>query len=409
MSDLVTSKILKSEKGMAILLALFFMSIMTFIAVELAYDTSVDYAVASNQVNRIRAFYAAKAGVEISLLRINFYKQAIQALGNNPDLAKKLEIIWSFPFAWPPSLAGAKVTEVDKSALKSAVEDSLMKAQYAATISPEGGKIDINDLGSDVKELKKGMIQQIENVFKAEVEHNEEFSDKYRGYNFLELVNNIADYIDEDSESLNGGDESAPYSDFNEPGLTMPPNRPLRTVDELHQVGGMKDDFYNVLAPRVTAFGTKGININYAPKEVLMALDQSMTEEAADRVIARRNSNKAGEGPFKDETDFYNFVQGFGVNTRAMDERKVPLLFGTELNFRVEATGLAGNVKREIIVVTYDFANLTKSLAEKLTKQENPNPSNPPVDPPNKPPGNPPSNPENKPKGRPAVVYWEEN
>lgn len=404
------NNILKSQKGMALLLALFFMMIMMFISQELSYDTNVDYAVAANQVKRIEAFYAAKAGIELSLLRINFYKQAMAQLGDNPEIGKKLEIIWSLPFSWPPSMAGAKVTEVDKSMMKEVVEDSLMKAQYMATISPEGGKIDINDLGSDIPKFKKNMIQQLENVFKAELEHNEEFSEKYRGYNFLELVNNIADYIDEDSEGLNGGDESAGYSDINEPGLTLPPNRPLRTVDELHQVAGMKDDFYNVLAPRVTVFGTKGINVNYAPKEVVLALDESMTDEAADKVIARRNSNKAGEGPFKDENDFYNFIQGFGANVAAMKERNIPLLFGTELNFRVISTGLVPSpknpVKRQITAVTYDYENLTKSLAKKLDERDNEN--NPPPDPP-KDPGKDNQKKIKPPKGRPPVVYWEEN
>ncbi len=400
------SKILRSQKGVALLMALFAMSLMTFIALEVSYDTSVDYIVAAQQVNRIKAYYAAKAGVEISLLRIMFYKQAMAGFGEalGPE-ASRLEVIWSFPFAWPPTLAGAKLNEVDKSMMKSVVSDSLMNAQYAATIAPESGKIDINDLGSDVKKLKASMIQQVVKIFESEVEHNEAFSDKYRGYNFQEIANNIADYIDEDSEGLNGGDESAPYRDFNEPGLQMPPNRPLRTVDELHQVGGMKDDFYNVLAPRVTVFGTKGINVNYANKDVLMALDESMTEEAVNRAIARRGNPKEG-GPFKNDQDFFGFIGGFGVNTRSIQERKIPLLYDMEYNFRITATGLSGNVKREIVAVTYDYSNLTQRLADLLDQQKR-DEQGVTVDPKN---GNPPNKTKFKAaKGRPSVVYWEEN
>src|ERR1035437_6935027 len=65
--------LLKSEKGVALLIALFAMTLMTFIAVEVSYDTSVDYVVAAQQVNRVRAYYAAKSGIEISLLRIMLY------------------------------------------------------------------------------------------------------------------------------------------------------------------------------------------------------------------------------------------------------------------------------------------------------------------------------------------------
>ena len=96
------SKILRSQKGVALIISLFAMMLMTFIALEVSYDTSVDYIVAAQQVNRIRAYYAAKAAVEVSLLRIQFYKQAMgnfdEALG--PQKAM-LDLIWSFPFAWP--------------------------------------------------------------------------------------------------------------------------------------------------------------------------------------------------------------------------------------------------------------------------------------------------------------------
>ncbi|MGE4132443.1 MAG: general secretion pathway protein GspK [Bdellovibrionales bacterium] len=402
---------------MALMISLVAMMILTFIAMEVSRDTSVDYLVASQQVNRIKAYYAAKAGVEISLLRIMLYKQAVaafgDALGGNTGM---LDPIWAFPFMWPPTMLDA-MTEVDKSTIKDAVDESFMSGQYLATIQPEGGRIDINDLGSDVKALKKSMIQQIVKIFQAEVEHNEDFADKYKGFNFEEVANNIADYIDEDSQSLNGGDESAPYRDVREEGLTMPPNRPLRTVDELHQVGGMTDEFYNVLAPRLTVHGSKGINVNYADKGTLMTLDVTMTDEAVDKAIARRSNPKIG-GPFKGDQDFFGFLQPFGVDVKAIQDSKVPLLYDQEFNFRIVSTGISSNVQRTITVVTYDFPNLADRLAEMLNKQDeqdkgqaggsnqqNPNSSNP-NDPAAK------QTQKNKiksAKGRPTVVSWEEN
>jgi general secretion pathway protein K len=200
------------------------------------------------------------------------------------------------------------------------------------------------------------------------VSHNEKFAEKYRGYNFDELVNNIADYIDEDSDSLNGGDEGGAYRDVSEPGVTMPPNRSLRTIDELHQVAGMNDEFFNLLEPKLTVYGSKGVNVNYADKGVLLALDPTMTEEAADKVIARRNDPKQG-GPFKSEQEFYGFLQPFSVDIRTIQEAKIPLLFDQEYNFRIAASGVASNVKREIIAITYDFPSLAARYADMIHKQ----------------------------------------
>lgn len=419
-------RILQSQKGVALLIALFAMVLMTFIAVEVSYDTSVEYVVASQQINRIKAYYAAKAGLEVSLLRIMLYKQAMSAVGESLGPNKNmLDPIWSFPFMWPPAIPpGGKTTEVDKDFLKAAVTESLMQGvQYSTGISPEGGKIDINDLGSPLKSFQKAMADQVLKIFQAEVKNNEDFGRKYSSFRFEELINNIADYIDEDKESRNGGDETSPYRDIEEKDIEMPPNRPLRTLDELHQVAGMKDDFYNVLAPRVTIFGTKGVNINYANNEVIMALDPTMTAEVVDKVIARRNDVKLG-GPFKDNKDFFAFVQSYGVNVKAIEASKIPLLYDMEYNFRVVSTGFSANVKREITVVTYDYANLAPRLAQIMDEQEKqdqgPAGATPPA---TTPPATPAAGaadpaaggtgtPKQKiqaAKGRPKVVYWEEN
>ncbi len=306
--------------------------------------------------------------------------------------------------------------------MQAAAKESIMDGSYAATIVPEGGRIDINDLGSDVKNFKKAMKAQVLKIFMTELEHNEEFGDKYRGYRFEEVVDNIADYIDEDSEAEAGGDEGAPYRDHEDRDYPMPPNRPLRTVDELMQVGGMKDDFYKLLVPRITIYGTKGVNINYAEKDVLMALDVTVSEEAAAKIIERRNDQKLG-GFFTDEAAFFSFAQTLGVNTRSIQELKLPLLFDTEFNFRVTSTGIASNVRREITAITFDFANVGERYAEMLKKQDDEannqnqqnqqnnsnnnsgnsnNTNNGNTDQSNK------KTPKST-KGRPAVVYWEEN
>ncbi len=412
-------RLLRSERGMALLIAIFAMTLMTFIAVEVSYDTSVDYVVAAQQVNRIKAYYAAKSGIELSLLRIMLYKQVMASMGDSLGPNKSmLDPIWSFPFMWPPSAAGAKLMETDKDLMKDAVAESLMQAQYVTTISPEGGHLDINDLGSTVKALKKSSMDQVLKIFQSEVKNNEAFGRRYSSFNFQELVNNIADYIDEDKEGLNGGDEGSGYRELEEKNMEMPPNRSLRTVDEMHQIAGMKDDFYNVLAPRVTVFGTKGININYANRDLLMALDSSMTDEAVGKIIGRRSDPKLG-GPFQNDQDLYGYIAPYGVNVKAIEESKIPLLYDMEFNFRIVSTGLSANVKREITVVTYDFANLAQRLADLLDKQKqdespvNPN-EPPPTTPPAATPGQTPAPATTKAKvqgakGRPNVVYWEEN
>src|SRR5262249_32817383 len=92
---------LRNEKGIALLIALFALTLMIFIATEVSYDTTVEYVVASQQVQRIKAYYAAKAGMEICLLRIQLYKQALVSLGSMLGPQKSmLDLVWQFPLSW---------------------------------------------------------------------------------------------------------------------------------------------------------------------------------------------------------------------------------------------------------------------------------------------------------------------
>lgn len=409
-------KTLKNQRGVALLMALMSLTLLIWISVELSYDTSVDYVVASNEVNEVKAYYAAKAGVELSLLRIHLYKMAMQNLGSQLPDKKILDLIWSFPMMWPPQIPeGSNVTEVDKGLIQGTVGESLMEAQYAATITSEGSRIDLNDLGSDVKALADGTKQQLLKILESEVNRNESFKNKYSGTNFEEVLNNIADYVDADSEGRNGGDETSVYRDIKLPDDVdvFPPNRSFMSLDELHMVAGVTDDIYNVLEPRVTVFGVKGFNVNHATKETLMNLDPTMNEDAVNAVIKRLTDPNEG-GPFPPgscKKSFLDFIGGYGVDTRALNDSALPFICESEVNFRIESDGVALRTQRSITVITYDRANLvgryTDMLQEQLKEKKEGKGEGQDQGPDGK--GGDDKNEIKASKERPSVVYWMEN
>lgn len=410
----------KNERGLALLSALTAIMILTFVAIEISYESNVEYLLAAQQVNRVKAYEAARAGLEISLLRIHIYKTAMASFGSQLGAsASMLDPIWQFPFSWPPVLPD-EISVVDKDQVKSLVAESLLQAQYLVTIESEGSKIDINDLGSELEGLRLATRRQLETLFQAQIQNNESFSRSYASFNFTELINNIQDWIDVDTESLNGGAESAFYPDADN--QFVPPNQPFKTLSELQMVKGMTDEFFQLLAPRLTVYGVKGVNINYSSKEVLMSLDPSMTEEAVQNIMKRRDNLQEG-GPFRDENDFFSFAQGFGVDVRRIQNNGVPLYFTPEMNFRIKATGQFANVTREIEVVTYDYQNLISRYNEMYLEewqrqqsgqQGQPLDNNPPPPPATgqNPTGQGPATNQgpkiSPPQGRPTIVYWKE-
>lgn len=364
-------KVLKNQRGIALMMAIFTFVLVSSISMELLEETQVEYITASQGVNRLKAYYAAKTGVELGLLRILIYKKALALAGDAIPDPSILTQIWQFPFVWPPVL-GDNISRVSRDLVETSVKESLIDTQIAVTISSEGSKIDINDLGSPSKALAESTHKQILRIFENKVQNDEAFEELYGGFDFNELVNNLADWVDEDRDGRNRGDEASLYAELKSEEL--PPNQPFKTIKELHMVAGMTDDLYEVLAPHITVYGVAGIQVNSASKEVLRSIDAEITEEVADEILKHIADTENG-GPFSKEEDFIKFVQDQGVelDSEKLKENGIPLIFGTDINFRLVANGAVGNTTREIVAIVYDFDTVKARLKDIISKDTSQN------------------------------------
>ncbi|OQW52840.1 MAG: hypothetical protein A4S09_08325 [Proteobacteria bacterium SG_bin7] len=401
-----------NQKGVALLMAMASLLMMTFIAVEVQYGTQVEALSANQAINRLKAYYSAKAGVELSLYRILTYRKANsqfgKLLGENSQLLDK---IWQIPLSWPITIPN-NVAKVNKDQFDKVLKESSFDGKYVTTIESEESKIDINDLGSKAKVVRDAAKQKILNIFQQKIKNDESFRDKYDSYNFETLINNITDWIDEDTTGVTSGDERSLYSDIKETDK-LPPNQPFKTIQELHLVASMEDALYDVIAPLLTVYGSGAINVNQASKEVLMSLDPLITEDMVAKVIERRGNPALG-GPFKNADDFYGFLDQQGLRAADLKQKNFPLDFSKSVNFRITSLGNAKNIARKIVAIVYDFDQVKDRLKGQLTTEAaGGNPTN-------STPGNPPNNGApasptpgtDAPKmqmGRPTVVYWFEN
>jgi general secretion pathway protein K len=402
---------LNQESGVALMMAIFTVTLLSVFAIELMYESGVEYAVTAHSVNQVKAYYAAKSGTEISLLRILFYRKAMAMFSDKLPNPSLLDSIWKIPFAWPPVGLEA-VGAVDKDQIRSAVKLSQMKDQFFATIESESSKIDINDLASPSKAVADATRQQLTQIFEAKLSSDDKFGERYRGYDIAKLLNNIADWVDDDKESRNGGDESGAYSDRSTSGF-LPPNQPFKTLQELHQVADMNDDIYELFEPRITVYGARGVNVNYASKEVLMSLTPQITEERANQIMAGRDSDP-NRGPFKDEKDFVQFLNTLGVSGnpfREGEELRIPLFFDAEHNFRIVSNGISGKITKTIVAVTFDTDSVKSRLKQLMAppKTQEPTPSGQ-ASAPTPTPAPAAAAPQPKvPNERPQIVYWNEH
>lgn len=98
----------------------------------------------------------------------------------------------------------------------------------------------------------------------------------------------LLDWIDSDlKETSASGAEDRFYATSSPPRLAA--NRPLLRVAELMGVRGMQPAVWNALAPLVSALPEEvGVNVNTAPKAVLMAVIPDLERDDAERIVAER-------------------------------------------------------------------------------------------------------------------------
>src|SRR6185437_10787711 len=132
----------------------------------------------------LKAYYAARAGLELSLLRIKIYETVAGQLGSNSQIPlSMLDPIWQIPFTWPPVLP-KDISKAEASDIQETVAKSAMQAEYVSRIESEGGKLNINDLGSPSTSLAQSTRAQILKIFQNQILQDENFAHQYRDYDF---------------------------------------------------------------------------------------------------------------------------------------------------------------------------------------------------------------------------------
>ncbi|NPC71537.1 type II secretion system protein GspK [Corallococcus exiguus] len=74
----------RRSRGVALIIALVSITLLTVVATEFAYNTRVDLQLAANQRDEVRAYYMARSGLSLGRLLLRFQKQVDQTPIPNP-------------------------------------------------------------------------------------------------------------------------------------------------------------------------------------------------------------------------------------------------------------------------------------------------------------------------------------
>lgn len=270
-----------NEKGIALVLILWVLALLSVIAGEFSYAMRTEVNITRNVMEQTQAYYVALAGINAAigeLIRNDVIRQRLAP----SDERTKME--------WGRGRAEEEEPAEDEGRWRINVDMapvSFGAGEFRVRIDNESGKININGAN---EQLLKMMMDAFD------------MKDEERSI----IVDSILDWRDKDDLHRTNGAENAYYNALAEPYDCK--NDAFDSVEELLMVRGITRELYDgglkqmvsVVRPpknnEKTIAGFKQyrvdfnkINLNAAPREILLALP-SMTEDLALEMMAHRDT-----------------------------------------------------------------------------------------------------------------------
>lgn len=289
---------IRSEKGIAIIMVLWIVTILVALVISFSFLIRTEARSTIFFKEGVQKRFIAEAGMERAILEI-FHRQTYR------EQAVVVE--------------GNEVVRIDGRPYTGRMETG----SYKFRLLSESGKIDINKMSDLTGIVLKNLLLSLDvPQEKADI-----------------IVDSILDWTDSDNLRRLNGAEDEYYLSLQVPYRAK--NAPLDTLEELLLVKGITPDIlfgnkeHRGIVQYLTIYGTSSkININAAPKELLMALP-GLTEETAKRIIDQRETAE-----FRSVQDI-QAITGLNLPTLAQ------YIDMTEGNtYTIESTGFLGESKQ---------------------------------------------------------------
>ncbi len=241
------------ERGVALLLALLVLTLLTALILEFDAEARREYRAAAAFRDDYKASMLTRAAVQATRAVLQQDLMREKMTGQKYDGPTD---IWAMPIK------------------NYAIGDGVLTAQ----IQDELGKVNLNDLasstGSEAEQKKK--VFRVKRLFELlRVNPN--------------LVDALIDWVDHDEVPQPAGAESLYYQSMRPPYRSA--NSPLSGLGDLRLIKGFTSDIIERITPYVTVYPLEGggpININTADPIVLQTLDPSVSQTVAIEIVQGR-------------------------------------------------------------------------------------------------------------------------
>ena len=318
-----------NQRGIALLLVLSAISVLTIAIVEFVYNTQIQYRIAVNNKERLQAYYLAQSGLNLSRLMLRYSKEAQSMLdkAGEAGMDLKMEPLYRMmPLSssllrgiasgdseaagnqapdTPPAEGEKSSSPTDPMKMVNFLDQEKAKeflnfdGDFSTDITEEQTKYDLNAIASlestspAYDRRKKELLSILEHPTFKDL-----FKDQER--DAADLVHALADWVDSNDQAnefdnVTRGSEDRLYSHVR----YRPKNGKMLTLSEMRLVAGMNDHLFDALKPFVTVYGGGDkINVCLGEDDLLAGLIHDYL----------RNSGCTPNIDYKDEDTFKELV-----------------------------------------------------------------------------------------------------
>jgi general secretion pathway protein K len=356
------------RSGIALLVAITTIAILTVIVTEVTYIARMRLLTASNQRDRVQAYWLAKSGTGIYQLILAANKE----LGRNSFIQEfgLGDSLWQMVPALNTGMmrmlfvSDAPGDDVEKEDIEEFKEDGRVSeavmeksregglfsdrnfldfpGDFSAEIIDMESKIDINQLGSEGDSLQESTTgQRLYSLMSGE-ENDQWFLE--RNIDRWEIIGNIKDWVDADDYRSGGlgGQEDSLYQNQDPPYYTK--NAKFDTTDEVRLIDGWNGEVFDKFGDKLTIWSNGKFNLTSLDKDMHKALIRSAANSQPQNDML--NNCLAGTEWMMGITfvskakDYADFVQNTcGIE---LDKTKLTNITKTSKVFEITSTGMVG-------------------------------------------------------------------
>ncbi|NUO08585.1 MAG: general secretion pathway protein GspK [Candidatus Brocadia sp.] len=269
-----------TDHGYVLIFSLWAIVIFGFIAVSFTRNTSIAIKTEITFTERVKNIYAARGACIYATQKLLQPKKKETNTKSGKVIKTKKD---------------ADTHKMDKSGAVWVPSNNPYSIQIGdrnceVSISDESGKINVNKITDDTRTTFIKFLT----AYKLEELAAETITDS------------ILDWLDKDDLHHMNGAEKDYYATLPEP--YEPKNGPFDSIEELTLVKGITPQVFELLRDHLSVYGSGKINVNFAPKEVLLYVP-SITHEMAETIIQFRKKR----GTIKKLDTLKGIFRHFGI------------------------------------------------------------------------------------------------